>query len=101
LQVSFTNQGPEQVLGLLVMHITSADQAAGSAAIRDDNVSSFVVVINARPDSFEVPYPEGVCSLQVHAELQGQPHVKGVHADDGSCTMTMPGQTFCAFVEHW
>ncbi|KAL6752790.1 glycoside hydrolase superfamily [Haematococcus lacustris] len=103
-QVSFTNTGPDQVPGVIVMQLESALGTDMTGSVYDPNFERLVVVFNAAPLSQEVPYPSSAHQLVLHplqAE-EGAPDRRAAasRADDSSRTLFVPARTTAVFVTH-
>ena len=68
-QVSFTNTGPDQVPGVIVMQIASAEEGSGGGGVYDPAFRRIVVVFNCSPLAQTVaapPLPSGAKDLVLH-----------------------------------
>jgi pullulanase len=92
--VAFLNTGPDQIPGLIVMHLTDAHK-------RDKNFSEVVVLFNANPG--EVFFTAGglagkTFSLHPVQQSSADPVVGDSAFDAGSGSFTIPGRTTAVFV---
>ncbi|KAK9797016.1 hypothetical protein WJX73_006576 [Symbiochloris irregularis] len=99
-QLTFLNTGPDQVAGLIVMQVTSAD-VLGVDGTSDPEYARLVVVVNARPASCAGPLPDGAERLELHPILanSADPAMRGAHADRHEGAITIPARTVAVFVE--
>ena len=91
-QLSFYNTGPEQIPGVIVMHLTDRPDT--------DSDGSITVVFNGTPAVQELTVPELAGTYKLHPVQQagGDPLVKFARArTDG--TLIVPGRTTAVFVE--
>ena len=92
--VSFLNTGPDQIPGLIVMHLSDRGNL-------DPNYSDVVVLFNANPGSLS--FGNGAFAgqaYQLHPIQQASvdPVVRTAAFDSGSGTFSMPGRTTAIFV---
>lgn len=97
LQVTFENNGTDQQLGLIVMHLASAEE--GAEGVHCGKFRHVVVVLNARPGAVEVPFPRGPHHLEIHPAMASLDHVRGCNVFDVAESLQVPGRTMCVFVE--
>jgi hypothetical protein len=77
-QVQFQNTGPDQVAGVIVMQLHSSWQPEHGTW--DAQYRQVLVVFNARPETYEADYPEGVAHLTLHPALAALREDEGVMA---------------------
>ena len=91
--LSFYNTGPEQIPGVIVMHLSDVDDL-------DPELASITVVFNGTPDVQSLNIPELASGMKLHPVQQGgsDPLVKFSRArTDG--TFVVPGRTTAVFLE--
>jgi pullulanase-type alpha-1,6-glucosidase len=92
----FHNTGPDQIPGLIVYSISDIQGAV------DHQNAMVVVLLNARPDTVDVPLTVFPCrGLQLHP-LQKQsadPVVRTASFTQSTCTFHVPGRTGAVFVK--
>ncbi len=92
--VSFLNTGPNQVPGLIVMHLTDADNL-------DSNYSDVLVFFNANPDEqkfSDASLKEQPYQLHPLQQSSADPVVRTAVYDFSSATFSLPGRTTAVFV---
>ena len=91
----------DQVPGLIVMELQSADVAGFDGGTIDPHNKRLVAVLNAQPSTITADYPPGVMSLQQHPIQQHSVDevIRNCTCHDERRVLTVPGRTAAVFVE--
>jgi pullulanase-type alpha-1,6-glucosidase len=92
--VSFLNTGPDQVPGLIVMHLTDMENL-------DPNYSDLLVFINANPGELkfsDVSFTGQPYQLHPLQQSSADPVVRNAAFDSASATFSLPGRSTVVFV---
>eukprot|EP00884_Botryococcus_braunii_P013168 jgi/Botrbrau1/21852/Bobra.0190s0065.1 len=100
-QVTFSNVGPDQVLGVVVMDICSAEQRGLKSGVQDPRFARISVVFNARTTPFTGSWPLGAQRLRLHPIQQEScdPTTREAVVDSEKRLVTVPPRTAAVFVE--
>ncbi|GFR45769.1 hypothetical protein Agub_g7223 [Astrephomene gubernaculifera] len=114
-QLSFHNTGPDQVPGVIVMELKSAEDSSGTSGsggssgssnsgVYDSEYERLVAIFNCAPYGNDMPYPPDVpqsASLELHPDLAavGDSRLSASLADNQARLLRVPGRTTAVFVQ--